>query len=103
MTKKPSNRRTAVLAEADLAVNRHRNRAYGPPEDNFARIARLWNIHLVNRGIVADVDSPALTLADVAMMLVLLKVGRLSETEDHFDSWTDIAGYAACGAEVSEI
>lgn len=97
-----ANIRKQVLDTAAAAVTVHRNRSYGPPEQNFARIARLWNIHLINRGIVADSDGPALTVADVALMCILLKVGRLAEIEDHLDSWTDIAGYAACGAEISQ-
>jgi hypothetical protein len=35
---------------------------------------------------------------DVAIFEIMVKVARLAETPDHFDSWTDIAGYAACGA-----
>jgi hypothetical protein len=30
-----------------------------------------------------------------------LKVARLMHTPGHVDSWVDIAGYAACGADVA--
>ncbi len=102
MPKRKSNLRQQTLDTAAEAVNKNRNANYGEPEDNFARIARLWNVHLINRGIIPDATGPVLTLADVAMMQALLKIARLSETEDHFDSWADLAGYAACGAEVSQ-
>jgi hypothetical protein len=32
-------------------------------------------------------------------MLALLKIARLKNSPNHRDSWVDIAGYAACGAE----
>jgi hypothetical protein len=37
--------------------------------------------------------------ADVAAMLALLKIARLQQSPNHRDSWVDLAGYAACGAE----
>ncbi len=39
--------------------------------------------------------------ADVAVMGALIKVARLAETPDHEDSWVDLAGYAACGRQVT--
>jgi hypothetical protein len=96
------NIRKRTLDAALSAVNGQRDRTYGQPEDNFARIARLWNVHLINRGYVSDADGPMLSLADVALMLDLVKTARLEHSEAHLDSWTDKAGYAACGAEVSQ-
>jgi hypothetical protein len=82
----------AKAAVADRGLN------YGSPEDNFARIAELWQTHLRNRGqreiVIQDFD--------VAMMMVLLKVARLENEPSHLDSWTDIAGYAACGATLKK-
>lgn len=82
----------AKEAVADRGLN------YGRPEDNFKRIAGLWNIYLRDRyGVVAVIEP-----IDVASMMVLMKVARLENTPTHLDSWTDIAGYAACGAELAE-
>ncbi len=82
-------------ATADRGLN------YGKPEDNFARIAMLWNAHLCNRGIIdVTVNGFVLTPGDVAMMCALLKVARLQHQPGHQDSWVDLAGYAACGAEI---
>ena len=84
----------AIKAVGDRGLN------YGKPEDNFDRIARLWNAHLINTGIVRDPSEALLSAADVAMMCALLKVARLQHTPDHMDSWIDLAGYAACGGEI---
>lgn len=92
--------RAELLNAALDAVNK-RPKAYGPPERNFDRIAALWNEYLNGKfGHATNAFySPLLTAVDVACMMVLMKVARLEETPDHDDSWIDIAGYAACGAE----
>lgn len=85
-------KRADVLSAAGKAVA-DRGLNYGQPEDNFERIARRWNVHLQNRG------TRALTGADVAVMMVDVKLARLENDPTHADSWIDIAGYAACGSE----
>jgi len=82
----------AIDAVADRGLN------YGKPEDNFQRIANLWNAHLENRGLRSEW---ALTAVDVANMMALMKIARLEHQPNHQDSWTDLAGYAACGAEIA--
>jgi hypothetical protein len=84
-----------LLDEAKRIVTGARRAAYGKPEDNFARIARLWNAHRENCGKTGDV-----TPADVAMLMILMKVARLAESPAHRDSTVDIVGYAACYAEL---
>lgn len=96
MTTKKELLEMAMKATADRGLN------YGKPEDNFERIARLWNVHLINTGIVRDPSEALLSAADVAMMCALLKVARLQHTPDHLDSWVDLAGYSACGAEITQ-
>lgn len=75
----------------DLAATRVAERAdeYGDAEDCFDAIAAMWSAYL---GIEIEPR-------DVASMMVLLKVARIKGGK-HFDNWVDIAGYAACGAEV---
>lgn len=88
--------RTQTLQNALAAVTA-RPVGYDLPEANFDRIARRWKVHFLNRyGIDVTVDA-----ADVAMMCADLKLARLEFNTGHEDSWTDLAGYAACGAEVS--
>ena len=39
---------------------------------------------------------------DVAVIMMILKICRLKTSPAKADSWIDIAGYAACGAEVAQ-
>lgn len=81
------NARSRLLRDAEQLVNGPRNDTYGPPSEDFARTARLWSGYL---GV-------EVTAADVACLMILLKVSRLRATPNHQDSWTDAAGYAAAG------
>lgn len=83
--------RRDVLAAADHLVSDERASQYGDAAAGFERIARLWNAHFGANFIAAD----------VAAAMILVKVARLGHDHTHIDSWTDIAGYAALGAEVS--
>jgi hypothetical protein len=97
----PEDKAEALLKEALDIVTGARRKAYGNPEDNFACIANLWQDYLDSRmkrwkGDTRPGFGVALTNADVAVMMVLMKCARLAETPDHHDSTLDIAGYAAC-------
>ena len=89
--------RTEALTAAIEAVQR-RNAKYGEPEDNFARIAALWNAWLSIR----REPSEPLTATDVAIMLGEVKMARLANDPTHTDSWVDLAGYAGCGSECAD-
>lgn len=41
------------------------------------------------------------TANDVAMMMALLKIARIRTGTATDDSYVDLAGYAACGAEIN--
>lgn len=86
-----------ILQEAQAAVYGDRERSYGHPRDDFARIAALWNGYGQARAPRGAVLLPC-GADDVAHMMVLLKMARLMEDPTHRDSWVDIAGYAAAGA-----
>lgn len=103
MTTKTELLEGAMVAVADRGLN------YGRPEANFERIASLWTAHIRNRYADqrhTEIDmSPwdgRFTASDVAQMMVLLKIARLENSPHHLDSWTDVAGYAACGAELKD-
>lgn len=96
MTTKKEVLDAAILAVADRGLN------YGKVEDSFDRIARLWNVHLINAGIVKDPKEALINAADVAMMMALMKIARLQNMPSHLDSWVDLAGYAACGGEATK-
>ena len=68
-----------------------REQDYGSPEDNFAKIAKFWSAY---KGVEF---SPL----DVSMMMALLKVARISTGTGTEDSFVDLAGYVACGAEIA--
>ena len=83
--------RQRVLKEAERCVCGQREQDYGAPEDSFSRIAEFW---VTYKGVEF---SPV----DVAIMMALLKIARISENPQHMDSWVDLAGYAACGGEIA--
>ena len=90
--------REYILREAARIVCGDRNAQYGEPEDNFRAIAEFWETYVrercVSRGAAVCIEP-----ADVAMMMVLLKVAR-TFGGTKADTYIDIAGYAACAAEV---
>lgn len=88
--------REELLDLARQTVTKDRSTQYGEPEDSFAAIASYWTTYLSGR--VAPI---VLSSADVAAMMILLKVARLQADPMKVDSWCDCAGYAACGAEVA--
>lgn len=85
--------RQRVLKEAEKCVCGNREQDYGGPEDNFRKIGDLWSIYL---DCNVKIDA-----YDVAAMMALLKISRLSNNPEHMDSWVDLAGYAACGGEIA--
>ena len=88
--------RYQVLAAAETVV-KDREGSYGSPQENFERIAKLWNVILA--GELGEEHK--ISAADVAMMMVAVKLARLIETPDHKDSAIDLAGYAALLGEVA--
>lgn len=86
------NKREIVLNRANQIVNGDRNRDYGDPVTSFNKIAKLWSAYL---GL--DIST-----ADVAHMMILMKVSRATTGVYHEDNYVDIAGYAACAAEIHD-
>ena len=89
--------RKRVLNEAEKCVCGQREQDYGTPDDSFNLIAKLWTTY-VSTGSLVDLVFDA---KDVAAMMALLKIARISENPQHMDSWVDLAGYAACGGEIA--
>jgi Domain of unknown function (DUF6378) len=92
------NDATDMLNNTAKALAERQGR-YGAPNKNFTNIAALWTAHL--RGRYGELATIALDEADVAVMSAMIKMARLAETPDHEDSWVDLAGYAACGFQVT--
>lgn len=87
----PRLSRADVLEVARIAVTKDRAATHGALENNFAAIAAIWSVRL---GVTV-------TGCQVAIMMVDLKTVRAWGNPGHGDNWVDIAGYAACGGELS--
>ncbi|MBO5956712.1 MAG: hypothetical protein J6Q39_04080 [Bacteroidales bacterium] len=89
-------KRKTIITQAAAIVEGARQLNYGSPEDNFARIAALWETYLINKQKPHTVFT--INPHDVAMMMVLMKIARLMNTPDHWDSIKDGIGYFTCMA-----
>lgn len=85
--------RGQVLQAAATCVLQDRNNSYGSPEDSFSLIAGYWTVYL----------GQEITPVQVANMMALMKIARLTANPTHLDSYIDLAGYAACGGEIAMI
>lgn len=96
--------RAAVLEKARACVCGEREEDYGSPEDSFGCIAELWEAY-IRAACVSPNAIITVTPTDVAMMMALLKIARVgtSFVGGTADSFVDLAGYAACGAECAEV
>lgn len=83
--------RDRLLEQAARIISGERAETYGSAKESFERIGQLWS---------AVLGQPV-SGTDVARLMILMKVSRLQHHEDHADSWLDIAGYAALGAEIA--
>lgn len=87
--------REEILKAAEKCVCGDREQDYGRPEDNFQRIADLWNAYCGLTGMVNGFEPK-----DVAAMMALVKIARIASGHAKADNWCDLAGYAACGGEL---
>lgn len=85
--------RKRVLSEAERCVCGQREQDYGTPEDSFQKIGTFWTAYL---NYATKIDAH-----DVAAMMALLKIARISENPQHMDSWVDGCGYFSCGGEIA--
>lgn len=85
-----STTRNDILDKAKSIINGERQGTYGTAEDSFAVISQLWTAYL----------GKDLSSADVANMMILMKVARNASGVYKDDNWIDICGYAALGGEI---
>ncbi len=85
--------RGAVLSRAASLITGDRQADYGDAAESFDRIATMWSAYL----------GATVKAHDVAAMMALLKISRSLESPTKGDSWTDLAGYAALGAELAGV
>ena len=86
------NTRSKILAEACALINGDRQDAYGPPAENFCKIADRWSQLL----------GQAVQPWQVALMMADLKIARLANGV-HRDSFVDAAAYIALAAELADV
>lgn len=97
-------KRADILQTAEKCVCGKREQDYGKPENNFQAIADLWNAYYRHKRLsVEDAANDRFFSAfDVAMLMTLLKVGRIATGTATEDSFVDACGYLACGGEIKE-
>lgn len=83
--------REKILSEAASLICGDREAAYGPPSENFQRIADGWAVIL----------KTPVTPEQVALCMAWLKIARLVNGP-HRDSYVDGAAYMALAAELSK-
>lgn len=92
--------RAEILDAAKKIVTGDREKQYGSPEDNFAVIARFWEVYLSERCVGGGAEV-TLNPDDVAMLMTLMKVARITTGTFKGDSYIDACGYLACAAEIA--
>tara|TARA_Y100001938_G_C7926890_1_gene347342 strand:- start:235 stop:513 length:279 start_codon:yes stop_codon:yes gene_type:complete len=88
--------RDELLEEAKTLINGPRAEQYGSALINHERIATIWNVLLQQKLL------NKITPEEVTMMMIGLKLARLSQDVDQNDTWVDIIGYAALGGEIKD-
>lgn len=89
--------RESILQGAIECTCTDRNHQYGGPERSFAAIAEMWTAYMHCKG-----HDITITAHDAAMMLTLFKAARVTTSETpKADTYTDMAGYAACAGEIA--
>ena len=84
---KPEPAPECILAEAARVTTGDRQAQYGPPDQDFQRIAQMWS---AIKGVPFEAR-------EVALFMILVKVSRETHQRKR-DNWVDIAGYARCGS-----
>ena len=87
--------RIDILKQATNLTTNDRQKSYGTPYRNHARIARFWSDYL---GFEVSSEQ-------VAICMVLLKVARLMEQSgsEAIDTFVDLTAYAAISGELAII
>lgn len=90
--------REEVLDQAKSLVVGDRNAQYGEPYDDFLKVADALNAYGYS-----GPGGRKIMPRDIPFFQVLVKLSRIVQSPTKMDSWIDLAGYAACGAEVADV
>lgn len=88
--------RGQILLDALHVINGERQDKYGNPEDSFAVIADYWTAYLDHHYR----SNLTVTAQDVAIMMALLKIARITTGTATKDSYIDAAGYIGLAADM---
>lgn len=83
---------TPMLHKAESLISGQRQQDYGDKLQNFTQIAMLFQATLCMK----LASNARITPEDVALLMMQVKIARLSKSPDHSDSILDVAGYAGC-------
>lgn len=95
--------REEILAAAQKCVCGDRERDYGSPERSFGVIGQFWETYLQEKCLEPMCGGPPevqVLPEDVAAMMCLFKIARISTGHGKADNWIDLVGYGACGGEL---
>ena len=82
--------RDKILNSASDLINGQRAKDYGDALEMHRRIAAGWS----------EIVGVNVTPAQAALCMAWLKIARLVETPDHFDSFVDLVAYGALAGEI---
>jgi hypothetical protein len=97
--KKKLNERGKALKIASRVINGERQDMYGNPEDSFGLIAEYWSTYLNSTEVVNSLKID-LSPRNVAEMMILFKVARMSGQKTSLDNYADCCGYAAIAGDM---
>lgn len=89
-----------ILDIAKGYIDVDRQSTYGSPQRNLGATRDLWVSYLNERDNGSE--DLELTAEDVAVMMVLLKIGRIATGGRKLDNYVDACGYMAIAGELSE-
>lgn len=92
-------KRGICLRKAIEIINGERQDSYGNPEDSFALIAKYWTAFLHANGFGSS-DRLELTPREVAEMMALFKIARMSGQKTTADNYADCAGHIGIAGDM---
>jgi hypothetical protein len=81
-----------ILEEALRITGGDRQNQYGPPDQDFRRVAGMLNALFADKLKEGQSFEPY----NIAQMMILMKMSRQLHQRKR-DNWVDAAGYARCG------
>lgn len=88
--------RAEILQAAEKCVCEDRQEQYGEPGDTFKAISLLLNAYKVSRK-----NGGIFNAHDAAIMMALVKIGRIATGQFKEDNYIDAAGYLAIAGELA--